>query len=556
MRAWSVLGVLVVGLMVSACGRVQPAGDGGLDVASDIETRRQQLVPTTLTAALDHLSAGDRTALEHLVAAARVMDDIFLLQAWAGNPEFAPKVAAFTGPGAVAARDYYRIMFGPWDRLADNQPFLGSMPRPPGAGYYPEDMTREEFETHLAAHPEDREAFTATTTVMRREHGRLVAVPYSREYGELLERAAAELRAAAAATDNESLRRFLRLRADAFFTDDYFESDMAWMDLDSALEVVIGPYETYEDALFGYKAAFEAFVCVVQPQDSARLASYKHELPFLERSLPIPDEHKNPNRGSDSPIRVADEVFTGGDTKAGVQTLAFNLPNDERVREAKGSKNVLLKNMMHAKYDAILLPIAGLVLPESAQGLVDFESYFHFILFHELAHGLGPGRITVDGRATEVRMELRDLYSAIEEAKADTLGVHNLYVLADRGVVPADVVAPLPWTVTAGLFRSARFGTTSAHGLGVVLQTNWLLAHGGIEITPEGRFSPVPDRFREAVASLVKELLMVQALGSYDGARALVERYGTVGPEMRAALDSLTAIPVDVEPVYAYTGGR
>lgn len=556
MRAWSVLGVVVVGLTVSGCGRMQPAGDEGLAVAPDIEARRQQLVPTTLTAALDHLSTGDRTALDHLVAAARVMDEIFKLQVWAGNPEFAPRVAALTGPGAQAARDYYRIMFGPWDRLADQQPFLGSMPHPPGAGYYPEDMTREEFEAHLAAHPEDRESFTATTTVIRREDGRLVAVPYSREYGELLARAAAELRAASAATDNESLRHFLRLRADALFTDDYFESDMAWMDLDSALEVVIGPYETYEDALFGYKAAFEAFVCVVQPQESARLARYKDELPFLERFLPIPDEHKNPNRGSDSPIRVADEVFTGGDTKAGVQTLAFNLPNDERVREAKGSKNVLLKNMMHAKFDAILLPIAGLVLPESAQGLVDFESYFHFILFHELAHGLGPGRITVDGRATEVRMELRDLYSAIEEAKADTLGVHNLYVLADKGVVPAEVVAPLPWTVTAGLFRSARFGTTSAHGLGVVLQTNWLLAHGGIEITPEGRFSPVPGRFREAVAGLVKELLMVQALGSYDGARALVERYGTVGPEMRAALDSLTAIPVDVEPIYAYTGGR
>lgn len=555
MRLHTLITVALVGVLVVGSGACRRSDEGELLVASDIQTRRQQLVPTVLEASLDHLSAGDRQALELLVQAARIMDEIFLVQAWTGNPDLAPKVAALRGPKARAAQEYYRIMFGPWDRLAGFEPFLGAKPRPPGAGYYPEDMTREEFEAHLAEHPGDREAFTSTFSVIRRVDGRLVAVPYSQEYRPWLERAAAKLRAAAEATDNESLRRFLKLRADAFFTDDYFESDMAWMDLDSPIEVVIGPYETYEDDLFGFKAAFEAFVCIEQPEESARLALYKSELPFLERNLPIPDQHKNLDRGSESPIRVVDEVFTGGDTKAGVQTLAFNLPNDERVREAKGSKNVLLKNMMHAKYDAILLPIAERVLPAGEDAKVDFESYFHFILFHELAHGLGPGRITVDGRATEVRLELRDLYSAIEEAKADSLGIHNLYVLADRGVVPPEVTAPLPWTVAAGLFRSARFGTTSAHGLGVVIQTNWLIENGALVVTPEGRFRPVAERFPGAVAGLVKELLMIQALGSYEGALALVEKYGTVRPEMQAALDSLRAVPVDVEPVYAYTGG-
>lgn len=554
MRACNAIAI-VLAVLITVGSTACRVGDEELEVAADIQARRQQLVPTILEASLDHLSEGDKKALDHLVQAAKIMDEIFLIQAWTGNPVFAQQVAGLTGPDARAAQDYYRIMFGPWDRLAGFEPFLGSTPRLPGAGYYPEDMTREEFEAHLAEHPGDQEAFTSTFSVIRRVDGRLVAVPYSQEYRPWLERTAAKLRAAAEATDNESLRRFLSLRADAFFTDDYFESDIAWMDLDSPIEVVIGPYETYEDDLFGYKAAFQAFVCIEQPVESARLALYKDQLPFLERNLPIPDRHKNLDRGSESPIRVVDEVFTGGDTKAGVQTLAFNLPNDERVREAKGSKNVLLKNMMHAKYDAILLPIAERVLPAGEEGKVDFESYFHFILFHELAHGLGPGRITVEGRSTEVRLELRDLYSAIEETKADSLGIHNLYVLADRGVVPAEVAAPLPWTVTAGLFRSARFGTTSAHGLGVVIQTNWLIEKGALEVTPDGRFRPDAERFPGAVAGLVEELLMIQALGSYEGAQALVEKYGTVRPEMQAALDSLRAVPVDVEPVYAYTGG-
>ena len=540
-------------LAVAACsGSRPPAGTPGpsLRVVPDIAARRAQLVPMPMSADLSGLDHGDREALGHLLAAARVMDELFLRQAWSGNPEFVPQVAALTGPMAEPARDYYRIMFGPWDRLADSEPFLGTAPRPAGAGFYPEDMTKAEFEAHLAAHPGQREAFTSTVTVIQRDQGRLIAVPYSRVWRDLLQRATTELRAAAAATSNASLRRFLRSRADAFLSDDYYASDMDWMDLDSPIEIVIGPYETYEDSLFGYKAAFEAFVCIVQPAESQRLAVYKAELPALERALPIPDKHKNFSRGSESPIRVVDEVFSAGDAKAGVQTLAFNLPNDERVREAKGSKKVMLKNVMHAKYDAILVPIAARVLPAGEAGHLDFDSYFHHILFHELAHGLGPGRIVKDGRSTEARLELKELYSAIEEAKADVLGALDLYILADRGVVPAAVVDPLPWTVVAGLFRAARFGATEAHGLGVVIQTNYMLANGAIEVGPDGRFHPVPARFKLVLEDLAHELLMVEALGDYDGARALASRYGTVPPAMATLLASFKDIPVDIEPIF------
>jgi len=551
MLRWTIVAAVV---MTLGCGTPSPSPETPPEEVGDIGARRARFAPHTIGADTSHLSPGDREALRHLVEAARAIDEIFWLQAWQDNPAFTSRVAALAGPDAGAARDYYRIMYGPWDRLEEHEPFLGDVPRPEGAGFYPADITREELDGWLESHPGDRESFTSLHTVIRRDGERLFAVPYSQAFAEPLQRAAEALRAAAGATDNESLRRFCELRADAFATDDYYASDIAWMDLDSAIEVVIGPYETYEDSLFGYKAAFEVFLCVAQPSDSAKLAHYKQELPFLEANLPILDEHKNPDRGSESPIRVTDEVFTAGDGRAGVQTLAFNLPNDEKVRQEKGSKKVLLKNMMQAKYEAILTPIASRVLPADEVGHLDFDAYFHFVLFHELSHGLGPGQITVDGRPTEVRLELKDLSSALEEAKADVLGIYTLQLLAERNVVPQAVVDPLPWTYTAGLFRSARFGTTEAHGLGVVLQTNYLLEHGAIEITTEGRFRPVVDRFTGAVRDLAHEILMVQALGSYDGARELIDRYGAVRPEMAAALASLDDIPVDIDPVYSLEG--
>jgi hypothetical protein len=552
MRIWLAI-VMVSCVVLVGCGRpAEPEGE--FEVAADIEARRAKLVRQQLGAEVGHLSDGDRQALRHLVAAARTLDEIFKLQAWSGNPGFASRVNSYQGAGADALGDYYRIMYGKWDRLEELEPFVGHDPHPAGAGYYPEDLTREEFESWLQAHPEDETDFRSLYTVIRRDGDRLVAVPYSQAYHELLGRAASELRAAASATENESLRTFLELRAAAFASDDYYDSDMAWMDLDSAIEVVVGPYETYEDRLFGYKAAFEAFVCVANPDDSARLARYKQELPYLERNLPIPDEHKNLDRGTESPIRVVDELFTAGDTRAGIQTIAFNLPNDERVRQAKGSKKVLLKNIMRAKYDAILTPIAHRALPADEVDLIDFEAFFQFILHHEMAHGLGPGQIVIDGRETEVRLELKELYSRFEEAKADVLGVFNLYALVDRGVMDRSILDHLPWTYTAGMFRTTRFGLTEAHGQGMVMQANYLLAKGAIEVTDDGRFRPVPDAFHDVFRDLAHELLMIQARGDYEGARRFQDSYGAVPPAMLSVIDGMADIPVDVDPVFTLEG--
>jgi hypothetical protein len=549
------LAVGVVGLALAACQTPEPAGKAEtegevtLTVAPDVEQRLARYAPTELTADLSGLGENDREVLAQLVAAGRLMDELYLRQVWEGGPAMRKELASSSFDDAV--RTYFDVNFGPWDRLDGREPFIGEMPHPPGAGFYPVGMEAAEFDAWLEAHPQDAESLQSLTTVVRRKDGGLVAIPYSQAYREWLDPAAEHLLSAALATDNESLRTFLELRAEAFLNDDYYESDFAWMDLDAPIEVTIGPYETYEDGLFGYKSAFEAFVTMNLPKESAALARYKEELPALERNLPIPDEHKNPNRGTESPIRVVDLVFVGGDSKAGVQTLAFNLPNDERVREAKGSKKVLLRNMMRAKYDQILVPIAERVLAEDQVDQVSFDAYFNEVLHHELAHGLGPGKLVIDGRETEVRLELKDLYSTLEEAKADVLGVYDILQLIDRGVMPAELRRTLEASYVAGLFRAARFGVDEAHGQGVVAQFNFLLEKGAVEVTEDGRFRSNSEAFPEAIRDLANELLMIQATGDYERATAFLATYGVATPAIRAAIDRLIDVPVDIRPLFS-----
>ena len=484
--------------------------------------------------------------------AAKLVDSIFQRQVWQGNPEFAERVRSLAGPDAEAAKDYYRIMMGPWDRLKDLDPFLGAARHPAGAGFYPEDMTRDEFEKWLAAHPGDRKEFTSPVTVIRRRGTDLVAVPYSQEYRELLVQVAAELRAGVETSTSPSLRKFLALRADALLSDDYYASDLAWMDLDSPVEVVIGPYETYEDGLLGDKAAFEAFICVDRPKDSEQLALYKKELPFLESRLPIPDERQNTKRGGESPIRVADEVVTGGDALRGVQTMAFNLPNDERVREAKGSKKVLLENMMRAKYDAVLTPVASRALAADEVANLSFEAYFHHVLFHELSHGLGPGRIAVGGRdnGRPPRAE-----GALWSDRGGE-GGRGRGLLAcrpgqqesrsgERGPVPA-VDVPRG-AVPSGAFRGRRCARARRGDPGELPPGT-----GRDRGDAQGRFRPVLKNFAGGIKSLAHDLLMLEAEGSYAGAQAMVKKYGAVQPAMAKVLESLRDVPVDVEPMFAF----
>jgi len=550
---------------LTAClaGALAAAGVAGADdksgatmkIVPNIAKRVAQFAPTPINADLSALSAADRKDLAAITAAAKLMDEIFLRQAWTGNPALRREMAAWKGADADAARRYYAIMVGPWDRVAEKKPFIGDRPHPEGAGFYPEDMSKEEFEGWLAQHPADKERFLSTFTVIRRpdikQPGKLTAVPYAQEYAEWLKPAAERLRAAAKETTNASLRKFLETRADAFLSDDYFASDVAWMDLDAPVEVTIGPYETYEDELFGYKASYEAFVTVNLPQESAALARYKERLPWLERNLPIPDDQKNLSRGTESPIRVVDVYYSSGDPRAGVQTAAFNLPNDERVREAKGSKKVILRNVMRAKFDQCLIPISRQVLAPDQVGDVSFDAYFNETLHHELSHGLGPGTITLGGRKTEVRLELKEQYSTLEEAKADVMGIYNILALIEKGDMPAALRKALEPTYVAGLFRAARFGVDEAHGQGVVAQFNYLTAKGAIQVDASAHYRAVSEKFPGAIRDLLHDMLTLQAKGDYAGTKAFLAKYGKATPELRTALGRLTAVPVDIRPIYA-----
>jgi hypothetical protein len=493
-----------------------------------------------------------RPALRKLFEAAQVMDELFMRQVWARNPELRDELVRLGKPDLL--RFFWRNV-GPWDRLNADAPVLVKVPKPDGANFYPEDMTKEEFENWVRNHPEVKDEFESNFTVIKRTADKgLEAVPYSLEYGRLIERAALLLEEAADLVGNESLATFLRLRAKAFRTDDYFESDMAWMDVtDNVIDITIGPYEVYEDNLMNYKAAFEAFLCVRDPEETKKLDGLKAYQTKMEMNLPIPDAHKNLARGAETPISVVDEIFSAGDTKAGTQTIAFNLPNDERVREAKGTKKVMLRNICRAKFDKILVPIAERVMAPELVPYVTFDAYFNEILLHEFSHGLGPGTLRLpDGTTTTVNKALRETYSGCEEAKADIVGAYNIYYLIDEGFFPESLMKEAAATYLAGFFRSVRFGTDAAHGKAVMVIFNYLREKGAYLRDPgTGLWSVDFAKIKGAVKSLASEILMLQARGDYEGTKAFFARYGEMPAEIRAQIDGFATIPVDIEPRFA-----
>jgi hypothetical protein len=423
---------------------------------------------------------------------------------------------------------------------------------PPGAGFYPEDLTKESFEAYLAANPAQKEELTSGYTVVKRQGNRLVAVPYSVEYRQWLEPAAKLLEQAARTTSNPSLRKFLNLRAQAFRTNDYYQSELAWMDVTGApIEAVIGPYEVYTDTLYGTKTAFEAFITVQDPKESGALSKYKGLLADMERNLPVEERYKNFSRPFHSPILVADQVRGGGDNVPGVQTIAFNLPNDERVREAKGAKKVILANVLGAKYDRILAPMAQFVLVPEQAGLVTKKYMTNFTLFHELSHSLGPGTINVGGRQTTVNAELKEVYSASEEAKADVMGLYNILYMMERGELPAAERDQALATYFAGLFRAVRFGIDEAHGRGASLQLSYLKEKGAYEWVPsQQRFRIDYGRMQSGIRDLVADLVRLQGNGDYAGTKAFFEHYARLDDNARAVLANTAGIPTDIQPDY------
>jgi len=535
---------------------VDPAAQTDAETASaeraHFEQMRAEFAVIDMNPDTSFLSAADRQVIDLLNDAANKMSEIYLRQAAERNPEWRAEIAAGDNPNKELLLNLFDLHFGPWDTVDHDKPFWGTVEKPEGAAFYPADMSKEEFEKWIADHPEDKDAFTSWYTVIRRdESGALMAIPYSEYYKEWLARAAEDLRKAAAITRNESLRKFLNLRADAFLSDDYYESELAWMDLDGPIEVAIGPYETYTDGLFGYKTAFEAFVTVKNPEESAALDKYKQYLRDMEANLPVPDNYKNFRRGFESPIAVVEQVHGGGDNVPGVQTIAFNLPNDERVREAKGAKKVLLNNVLGAKFDRILAPMAVHVL-EADQAALLMQKYMGAeTLFHELSHSLGPGTISKDGAETTVSAELKELYSAVEEGKADVMGAYNVLFMMEKGEMPAEEKNNFLAIYFTGLFRSMRFGTNEAHGKGAAFQYSFLKEQGAFTFDAETkRFSLDFDKLEQGISALTAEVVFVEGDGDYDRAKAFLDKYGRIDADATAVIASLTELPVDIQPVY------
>jgi hypothetical protein len=552
--------LLIALALAAACQKatmIQPstaAPANSLTIAADVAQRMAQLPPTVIDYDHSLLDDNERQVVTKLIEASKQIDEIYWRQVSEKNPALRGQLARQGG----AAYAYFVANKGPWDRLKGDEPFIGTEKKPAGAAFYPPDMTKEELEKYLAAHPDAKDELQGLFTVVRRDGAKLVGIPYATYYKDLLDQAATRLGEAANISNDDALKRYLMLRADAFKSGDYRESDMAWMDLTGNIEVVIGPYEVYEDNLFNYKASFESFVTVVDKPESAKLSAYAHALPDMERNLPEPEQYKNPNRGSESPIKVVQELYTAGDARRGVQTAAFNLPNDEVVREKKGSKKVLLKNVMDAKFRQSGKPIAMRVLDPSLTILVSFDAFFNHVLFHELSHGLGPGFLTQpDGsKRVEVRIPLKELYSTIEECKADVLGVWNLLYAQKHGLVTAFDEKQLLATYAGLMFRSTRFGVGEAHGRGTAIQWNWLRERGAVTPAAGGKYTVDFAKARDAVRDLATELLTIEATGDYARAKTLLDRYGKETPEMTAVNATLKDIPVDITPVFPAAGEK
>ncbi len=534
-----------------AAGFTATAQESSVPDLQQLKTMTARFAPVDLSADVRSMPANERQALARLVEAGKVMDTLFLRQVWAGNETMLLDLLQDTSELGRARLHYFLINKGPWSRLDENALFIPGAPKKPErANFYPAGATKEEVEAWSATLSGAQRAFAIGffTTIRRNPEGKFVAVPYSFEYQGELARVAELLRQAAALTKQPTLKAFLEKRAQALITNDYYDSDVAWMELDASIEPTIGPYEVYEDEWFNYKAAFESFITVRDEVETNKLTRFGSELQEIENNLPIDPRYRNPKLGAMAPIRVVNTVFSSGDGNRGVQTAAFNLPNDERIVAEKGTKRVMLKNNQDAKFKMVLVPISKVALATNDQANIDFEAFFTHILMHELTHGLGPHNIVTGERPTTVRQELKETYSTIEEAKADVSGLFALQFLVDRGKLDKKFEQTMYTTFLASIFRSIRFGLNEAHGRGVAIQLNYFLDHGGVTVAADGTFAVNASRIKQNVIDLTRDIMMMEATGAYVDAKQMIEKMAVVRPPVKRVLDRLAGVPVDIEP--------
>ena len=547
----------------SACAATQAAAPA---TAAQLTAMSARYAPVELTADTSHLSAGDRQAIAKLVEAAKLVDVLQLRQRWAGNEALWAALKKDKSKLGQARLNYFWINKGPWSVLDAHASFMPAsyagiaIPahKPEAGNFYPQGATKASLETWMNGLSADdkQQAQWFFTTIRAGKDGKYQTVKYSDEYKVELKQLAKLLDEAAAATDNASLKKFLTLRAKAFLDNDYLPSDFAWMDLDAPVDITIGPYETYNDELFGYKAAFEAYVNIRDQAETQKLNFFAKHMQELEDNLPLDAQYRNPKVGALAPMVVVNQVYGAGDGNMAVQTAAYNLPNDERIISARGSKRVMLKNVQEAKFKATLTPISKLVLTPEAQQDVDFNSFFTHILAHEIMHGLGPHATVVDGKASTPRQDLKETYSTIEEAKADITGLYALRYMMDKGQLndtlgQGDVAErKLYNTFLASGFRTLHFGLTDSHARGMAIQINYILDKGGFVSLGDGKFGVDFGKIKQAVIDLDREFLTIEATGDYARAQALMSKYVLIRPEIQVALDKMKAVPNDIRPEF------
>ena len=514
-------------LLLSSCGnkQTQPKADDGTVMG---------YARVELKADLSRFSDNDRKMMGYLCDAADIMNDLFWQQAFTGN-----KDQLLSAIKNDTLRKFAEINYGPWDRLDGNKPFLnGYVQKPLGANFYPGEMTSEEFDAL-----KDPDKTSLYTMIRRDDKVKLRVIWYHDFFKEEINQAAALLDSAAALATDAGFRNYLTQRAEALRTDQYYESDLAWMDAKTSdIDFVIGPIENYEDAMYGYKAAYESFLLIKDPEWSAKLAKYSALLPDLQKELPVDGKYKAEMPGTDSDLNVYDVILYRGDCNAGGKTIAINLPNDERVHIQKGTRKLQLKNAMQAKFDKILMPISEIVMDPEQQKMVDFNSFFENVTFHEVAHGLGV-KNTINGQGT-VRSALMETYTTIEEAKADIMGLYIVDQLYKKGEMSGTSVENNYITFFAGIFRSVRFGAASAHGKANMLCFNWMKDNGAFSRSEEGVYTVDLEKMKAATVSLMAQILKFQAEGDYEGVKKWIEEKSVISPELQQDLDRIAAADI------------
>lgn len=498
------------------------------------------------------LSERDRQLLRNLVDASQLIHEAYLQQMYPSGVVLRDSLAKLHDP---LSKKLYRLVVrngGPFDKMDHFRNFVDDAKHPQGANFYPADLTKEEFEAYVASHPQEPEALMSPSTVVRRDGDMLKAVPFHEEYATWIKPASELLRKSAALTDNPSLQRYLTSRAAALLTDDYYQSDLDWIDLNSDIDIIIAPYETYEDGLMGIRGSYGATVGIKEREESAKLEVYTQHLDNLEQYLPHEAKFKRTITGLSSPMVVVTDIVRGGDIATGYQPVAANLPNDPRVHATKGTKKTFWKNVMDARFEKVILPVGRELIATDQIRYITSRGYFNFVLMHELCHALGPLYVHGSNNTVSINQALKEHDSPLEETKADVAGLHSIKYFIEKGIIPGEMERQHYVSYLASIFRTIRFGTSEPHGIAAMCELNFIRERGGIRLDPATKkWSVIFDRIGPAISEMAAVLLTLQATGDYEGVGGFFRKWGGIPPEVRDALNGLEHFPVDVEPVYS-----